>query len=383
MSTKVLIVCDSFKESLDASGVAQAIARGIGAADATARCTLMPFSDGGEGAIGVLEQAMVAGLISGGHRVACPTKDALGRPITAEYFRFTDRPAAWIELSAASGIHGIGPQDRNPKITSTFGTGLLIRHAIEHGAQEIILGIGGSATNDAGAGIIQALSGQLLDQNGAELPPGGLALSRLDKIKFPEGIEKINWRIACDVNNPLLGPHGASRTYGPQKGATAQDIDQLELALTHFAQKIEDTTKTSIASIPGGGAAGGTAAGLYGAFKAELISGFDLLGTMTNLKEKIKTCDYVFTAEGRIDRQSLHGKVPIAVAKLGKKYDKPVIGIAGSIEPPFALFAELGLTGLFSVQNGPMTLEDSKNNAAQLIEETAYRVWSLIKATAR
>lgn len=383
MSKRVLIVCDSFKESLNAAGVAQAIARGIGAADATARCTLMPFSDGGEGAIGVLEQAIAAGTLSGGHRVTCPTKDALGRPITASYFRFTDRPAAWIELSAASGIHLIEPQARNPKITSTYGTGLLIRHAIEHGAQEIILGIGGSATNDAGAGIIQAMGGQLLDQHGHELPHGGLALSELDKIKLPEGVKKINWRIACDVNNPLLGPNGASFIYGPQKGAHTQDIDQLERALTHFAQKVEDTTGVHIGSIPGGGAAGGTAAGLHGLLKAELISGFELLGTMTNLEEKIKTCDYVFTAEGRIDHQSLQGKVPISVAKLGKKHHKPVIGIAGSIQPPYNTYKEFGLTSVFSVQNGPMTLEDSKVNAARLIEETAYRVWSLIKTIVR
>ncbi len=176
MNKKVLIVCDSFKESLDATAVAKAIARGIGAADATAHCTLMPFSDGGEGAIAVLEQASAAGTISEGYRVACPTQDALGRPITAEYFRFTNRPAAWIELSAASGIHLIQPQARDPKITSTYGTGLLIRHAIEHGAQEIILGIGGSATNDAGTGIIQAIGVKLLDNNGYSLAPAGLAL---------------------------------------------------------------------------------------------------------------------------------------------------------------------------------------------------------------
>lgn len=383
MSKSVLIVCDSFKESLDAAGVAQAIARGIGAADATARCTPMPFSDGGEGAIGVLEQAVAAGTLKGGRRVACPTVDALGRPITAEYFRFTDRPAAWIELSAASGIHLIPAQDRDPKISSTYGTGLMIRHALEQGAQEIILGIGGSATNDAGAGIIQALGGQLLDLQGVELATGGLALSQLETIKPPTISTSIQWRIACDVNNPLLGPSGASRVYGPQKGGNPKDIEALEQALTHFAQKIEDSTKTPIADIAGGGAAGGTAAGLYGLFKAELISGFDLLATMTNLEEHIKTSDYVFTAEGRIDHQSLQGKVPISVAQLGQKHHKPVIGIAGSIEPPYNTYKKLGLTSLFSVQNGPMTLEDSKVNAAQLIEETAYRVWSLIKTLER
>ena len=381
MSKRVLIVCDSFKESLDATAVAQAIAHGIGAADATARCTLMPFSDGGEGAITVLEQAVVAGTVSGGQRVACPTQDALGRPITAEYFRFTLRPAAWIELSAASGIHLIEPPARDPKITSTYGTGLLIRHAIAHGAKEIILGVGGSATNDAGAGIIQALGGKLLDKNGRDLPPGGMALSHLHTIELPDGLEGINWRIACDVNNPLLGPNGASHTYGPQKGGSAQDIDQLEQALAHFAHKIQDHLAITVSDIPGGGAAGGTAAGLHGFFSATLISGFELLSTMTALEQQIEKSDILITAEGRIDHQSLTGKVPISVAKLGKKYQKPVIGIAGSIELPYISYKEVGLSSLFSIQNGPMSLEDSKNNATRLIEDTAYRIWSLIKTT--
>lgn len=381
MSKKVLIVCDSFKESLDATAVAKAIARGIGAADATARCTLMPFSDGGEGAIGVLEQAVAAGTISGGQRVACPTQDALGRAITAEYFRFTDRPVAWIELSAASGIHLIEPQVRDPKITSTYGTGLVIRHAIEQGAQEIILGIGGSATNDAGAGIIQAMGGKLLDKNGHDLSPGGAALSGLQTIELPTGLDHIKWRVACDVDNPLLGPHGASHTYGPQKGGAEKDIEALEESLTHFAQKIQQSTTTSIATIPGGGAAGGTAAGLYGAFNAELISGFKLLSTMTDLEAQIEQCDFIITAEGRIDHQSLTGKVPISVAKLGKKHNKPVVGIAGSIEPPYEKYKALGMSSLFSVQNGPMSLAESKHHAAELIEHTLFRVWSLIKAT--
>lgn len=380
MSTKVLIVCDSFKESLVASDVAKAIARGIGAADAAARCTLMPFSDGGEGAIEVLEQNLNTGSSPGGHRVTCSTQDALGRPISAEYFRFKQRPAAWIELSAASGIHLIEPNARDPKITSTYGTGLLIKQAIEQGATEIILGIGGSATNDAGAGIIQALGGKLLDKHGTELTRGGAALQGLAALVPPEGLHSIKWQIACDVNNPLVGVHGASHTYGPQKGASQNDIACLESALTHFAQKIKDTLGVSIETIAGGGAAGGTAAGLHGLFKAELISGFELLCKMTSLEEKIKACDVIITAEGRIDHQSLTGKVPISVAQLGKKHRKPVIGVAGSIEPPYQAYGKAGLSSLFSIQDGPMTLEDSKRNTARLIEDTLYRVWSLYKS---
>ena len=374
MSKRVLIVSDSFKESLSAQAVAQSIARGIGAADATARCTLMPFSDGGEGALEVLSQN------TEGHKVSGHTTDALGRPINAEYFKFEQKKTAWIELSQASGLHRIEPALRDPKITSTYGTGLLIKQALDGGAEEIILGIGGSATNDAGTGIVKALGGTFLDAQGNELPNGGLALSKLETIKCPERLKKIKWQIACDVSNPLLGPNGATYMYGPQKGAQPQDLEPLEQALQQFARVVKSSTGRPIDTVLGGGAAGGTAAGLFGLLNARLVSGFDLLADMTHLEEAIDQCDYVFTAEGRIDAQSIHGKVPIAVSAIAKKLNKPVIGIAGSIQGPFDQHHELGLTSLFSIQNGPMDLSESKLNSAELIQDTASRIWQLIKS---
>ena len=374
MSKRVLIVSDSFKESLSAQAVAQSIAHGIGAADATARCTLMPFSDGGEGALEVLSQN------TEGHKVSGHTTDALGRPINAEYFKFEQNKTAWIELSQASGLHRIEPALRDPKITSTYGTGLLIKQALDRGAEEIILGIGGSATNDAGTGIVKALGGTFLDAQGNELPNGGLALSKLETIKCPERLKKIKWQIACDVSNPLLGPNGATYMYGPQKGAQPQDLEPLEQALQQFARVVKSSTGKPIDTVPGGGAAGGTAAGLFGLLNARLVSGFDLLADMTHLEEAIDQCDYVFTAEGRIDAQSIHGKVPIAVSAIAKKLNKPVIGIAGSIQGPFDQHHELGLTSLFSIQNGPMDLSESKLNSAELIQDTASRIWQLIKS---
>ncbi len=374
MSKRVLIVSDSFKESLSAQAVAQSIARGIGAADATARCTLMPFSDGGEGALEVLSQN------TEGHKVSGHTTDALGRPINAEYFKFEQKKTAWIELSQASGLHRIEPALRDPKITSTYGTGLLIKQALDRGAEEIILGIGGSATNDAGTGIIKALGGTFLDAQGNELPNGGLALSKLETIKCPERLKKIKWHIACDVTNPLLGPDGATYIYGPQKGGQPQDLEPLEQALQQFARVVKSSTGRPIDIVQGGGAAGGTAAGLFGLLNARLVSGFDLLADMTHLEEAINQCDYVFTAEGRIDAQSIHGKVPIAVSAIAKKCNKPVIGIAGSIQGPFDQHHELGLTSLFSIQNGPMDLSESKLNSAELIQDTASRIWQLIKS---
>ncbi|MGB1411523.1 MAG: glycerate kinase, partial [Flavobacteriaceae bacterium] len=189
----------------------------------------------------------------------------------------------------------------------------------------------------------------------------------------------IKWKVACDVTNPLLGPNGASYTYGPQKGASDKDLEILESALAHFAQLVHKSTGHSIEQVKGGGAAGGTAAGLFGLLNAELISGFDLLGAMTGLEEKIKDCDYVFTAEGRIDAQSIHGKVPVAVAQMAKKFNKPVVGIAGSIQGPFDRHHALGLTSLFSIQNGPMDLDESKDKSAELIQDTASRIWRLIQ----
>jgi glycerate kinase len=374
MSKRILIVSDSFKESLSAQAVAQSIANGIGAADATARCTLMPFSDGGEGALEVLSQN------TEGHKVSGHTTDALGRPINAEYFKFEQKKTAWIELSQASGLHRIESALRDPKITSTYGTGLLIKQALDRGAEEIILGIGGSATNDAGTGIIKALGGKFLDAQGKELPNGGLALSKLETIKCPERLKKIKWHIACDVTNPLLGPNGATYIYGPQKGAQPQDLDPLEQALQQFARVVKQSTGRPIDTVPGGGAAGGTAAGLFGLLNTQLVSGFDLLANMAHLEEAINQCDYVFTAEGRIDAQSIHGKVPIAVSAIAKKFNKPVIGIAGSIQGPFDQHHELGLTSLFSIQNGPMDLSESKLNSAELIQDTASRIWQLIKS---
>jgi glycerate kinase len=375
MNPKVLVVCDSFKESLNADGVVEAIIQGIKQVDPYVICTPLPFSDGGEGALDVLDKNAL------GEKVKGQTIDAFGRPISADYFMFDGGLVAWIELSQASGIHLIEPRLRDPKLTSTYGTGLLIKQAIAQGAQEIILGIGGSATNDAGTGIIAALGGQFLDSNGDELPVGGAALSLLTQIILPQELKTIKWKVACDVINPLIGPEGATYTYGPQKGASQKDLETLENALYNFSKVVKHTTGKSIEKTPGGGAAGGTAAGLYGLLNAELVSGFELLGTMTNLEEKIKACDFIFTAEGRIDAQSVNGKVPIAVAEIAKKFKKPIVGIAGSIQGPFDLHYSLGLTSLFSIQNGPMDLNESKAKSAELIKDTAARIWQLIQHT--
>lgn len=367
---QILVVPDSFKESLSAKEVADAIARGIHSVDAEVTVKQLPFSDGGEGALDLLQNLFE------GELVTTSTIDAMGRSIKAPYFRFADRKAAWIELSQASGLAQIEVDRRNPMLASTYGTGLQIRHALDHGAEEIYLGIGGSATNDGGTGILSALGGLFSDAEGEMLLPGGGFLTELDHIDV-EAIPQFQLKVACDVGNPLLGKQGATAVYGPQKGMTPEMEPQLEAGLANFSKHIELLTQKSVAEVPGAGAAGGCAAGLHGLLGAELVSGFELLAELSHLEEQIAASDLIVTAEGRIDGQSLEGKLPVGVAKLAKKHHKPVVVLAGSIGEHLDPLYDLGIDAIFSIQSKPCTLEESMNSAAELLESTAQRVFRL------
>ena len=367
---QLLVVPDSFKESLSAKEVADAIARGIHSVDPEITVKQLPFSDGGEGALDLLQNLFA------GELVTTNTIDAMGRSIKAPYFRFADRKAAWIELSQASGLAQIEVDQRNPMLASTYGTGLQIRHALDHGAEEIYLGIGGSATNDGGTGILSALGGLFSDAEGEMLLPGGGFLTELDHIDV-EAIPQFQLKVACDVNNPLLGKQGATAVYGPQKGVTPEMEPPLEAGLTNFSKHIELLTQKSVAEVPGAGAAGGCAAGLHGLLGAELVSGFELLAELSQLEEQIAASDLIITAEGRIDGQSLEGKLPVGVAKLAKKHDKPVVVLAGSIGEHLDPLYALGIDAVFSIQSKPCTLEESISNASELLESTAQRVFKL------
>ncbi|MCH1595778.1 MAG: glycerate kinase [Flavobacteriaceae bacterium] len=367
---QLLVVPDSFKESLSAKEVADAIARGIHSVNPEITVKQLPFSDGGEGALDLLQNLFE------GELVTTSTIDAKGRSIKAPYFRFADRKAAWIELSQASGLAQIEVDQRNPMLASTYGTGLQIRHALDHGAEEIYLGIGGSATNDGGTGILSALGGLFSDAEGEMLLPGGGFLTELDHIDV-EAIPQFQLKVACDVNNPLLGKQGATAVYGPQKGVTPEMEPPLEAGLTNFSKHIELLTQKSVAEVPGAGAAGGCAAGLHGLLGAELVSGFELLAELSQLEEQIAASDLIITAEGRIDGQSLEGKLPVGVAKLAKKHDKPVVVLAGSIGEHLDPLYALGIDAVFSIQSKPCTLEESISNASELLESTAQRVFKL------
>ena len=372
---QILVVPDSFKESLSAKEVATAISKGIHSVDPKVFVRQLPFSDGGEGALDLLQNLFE------GELVTINTIDAIGRSIKSPYFRFADRKAAWIELSQASGLAQIEVDKRNPMLASTYGTGLQIRHALDNGAEEIYLGIGGSATNDGGTGILSALGGLFSDAEGEMLLPGGGFLTDLDHIDV-EAITQFKLKVACDVLNPLLGKQGATAVYGPQKGVTPEIEPQLEAGLANFSKHIELLTQKSVAEVPGAGAAGGCAAGLHGLLGAELVSGFELLAELSHLEEQIAASDLIITAEGRIDGQSLEGKLPVGVAKLAKKHKKPLIVLTGSMGEHLDPLYSLGINSIFSIQKGPCTLEESMNIASDLLKSTAERVFRLYQ-TAR
>ena len=362
---QILIIPDSFKESLTATEVARALYMGVHKVLPEAAINQIPFSDGGEGALEVLKKQ------AQGVFVSCQTENALGEKINAPYFLFEDQKSAWIELSQASGLAQIAPEKRDALNASTYGTGLQIKDAIARGCNTITLGLGGSATTDGGAGLFEALGGVLLDHKGAYLERGGLALKNLSSIILPKGLDGIYWKVACDVDNPLLGPSGAASVYGPQKGASALDVVQLDRALSQFATVIHHHFGRQITTLEGGGAAGGTAAGMYGFFNATLQSGFSLLSEMIGLEKQIKQSDLIITAEGKMDGQSLQGKLTGSVAHLGKKHNIPVVGIAGALEGPMDAFFNAGFAGVFSIQNGPLSLKDSMENAEILLSNTA------------
>jgi len=371
----IVIAPDSFKECLSATKVAAAISEGIRRVVPEAEITCIAFADGGEGTV----EALVAA--TSGKIVSAPSVDALNRPIQSFYGILGDGKTAVIEMAAASGIELLAPEERNPMITSTFGTGLLLKSAMEAGFTEIIIGIGGSATNDGGAGMAQALGFRLLDENDEPIGLGGGCLSqlhRIDSSNVHQNLQKVKITIASDVQNPLLGSSGATYIYGPQKGATPQMVETLEKNMNHFSEILLQEFGIDFSSIPGAGAAGGLGAGLMTFCKAEIIPGFELISSVTNLEKHIRNASLVITGEGKIDQQTAFGKTVSGVARLGQKYHVPVFALAGTVDEDLAELYKQGLTSAFSITNRPMNLEESKANAAQLIASISEQVMRLI-----
>ncbi|WP_094728936.1 glycerate kinase [Bifidobacterium hapali] len=373
--TRYVCAPDSFKESLTAMQAAQAMARGIRQAQPDAEIRLLPMADGGEGTAQALADA------TGGTMHTVTAHDPLGRSITTCYAMLGDGVTAVVETAAASGLGLLSREERNPRITSSYGTGELIEAALDAGATTIIVGLGGSATNDAGAGILEALGVRLLDANNRELAHGGAALTDLahiDTNNLDPRLAAVTIIAACDVTNPLTGPSGASAVFGPQKGACAEDVAVLDHALAHFAAVAERQLGITLANRQGGGAAGGIGATLLAFLHAEFKPGIDLVIERSGLNEATQWADVVFTGEGSIDFQTKFGKTPAGVAKTAKHYGKPVVAIAGHIGEGIGELYDCGIDAVFGIAPGAASLPDLLRNASANVERTAEQVTRLL-----
>jgi glycerate kinase len=368
---KIVIAPDSYKESLPACEVAQAIESGFREIFPDAQYVKVPVADGGEGTV----EAMIAathGTVKTS-RVTGP----LGEPVDAMWGISGDGLTAFIEMAAASGLALVPAAQRNPLLTTSRGTGELILHALEQGAKSIIIGIGGSATNDGGAGMVQALGARLSDANGKELTAGGgslISLNSIDIAGLDPRLAVCSLRVACDVTNPLTGDLGASRIFGPQKGATDAMIVELDASLAHYAEVIKKSLHIDVLNVPGAGAAGGMGAALMAFLGAELGRGIEIVTQALNLEEHIHDCSLVLTGEGRIDSQSIHGKVPVGVASVAKKYHKPVIGIAGCLTTDVGVVHQHGIDAVFSVLTQIGTLDEAFRSAFDNIQRASRNV---------
>ena len=373
--TKYVVAPDSFKESMTAKEVCDAMEKGIKEADSAAEVIKVPMADGGEGTVDSLVDA------TQGQRVIVEVTGPLGNKISAYYGILGNGTTAVIEMAKASGLEIVEKKKRNPMITTTFGTGELIRDALDHNVKEIIIGLGGSSTNDGGSGMAQALGAKLLDQNNHQIPFGGGNLDKLDKIdisNLDSRLHDVKIILASDVTNPLIGKDGASRVFGPQKGATPEMVEKLENNLQHYAKIVKRDLNKEVALVSGAGAAGGLGAGLIAFTTCEMRRGIDLAIEVTKLEEKIRDADYVFTGEGGTDFQTKFGKTPYGVAKLGKKYHKPVISLAGYLgEGIDSLYSE-GFTAIFGIIPGACDLSTALKNGPSNVARTTENIVRLL-----
>ncbi|HDS9358427.1 TPA: glycerate kinase [Enterobacter chengduensis] len=373
---KLVIAPDSWKESLTALEVATAIEDGFREVWPDAEYVKIPVADGGEGTV----DAMVAA--TSGERVVVEVTGPLGTRIPSFYGISGDKQSAFIEMAAASGLELVPASARNPLKTTSWGTGELIRHALDAGVNHIIIGIGGSATNDGGAGMVQALGAKLLNEQGLPLGYGGgelATLAQIDLSGLDPRLAECRIEVACDVSNPLTGPEGATAVFGPQKGATAEMVTALDGALGHYAKIIARDLDIDVLSLAGGGAAGGMGAALYAFCGATLRQGIEIVTDALRLDEQVADADIVITGEGRIDSQTIHGKVPVGVAKVAKRYNKPVIGIAGSLTADVGVVHDHGIDAVFSVLYSICTLEDALGNAQANLRMAARNIAAVLK----
>lgn len=372
---KIVVAPDSFKGSLSAKAVAKEIAAGIWDVVPDAQIYLMPVADGGEGTTECIMEAVGGNLFT--KEVAGP----MGNLVTGFFGILDNSNTAIIEVASASGLYLVPKENRNPLYASSYGTGELILAALDQGCREIFIGLGGSATNDAGAGILQALGARLLDSQGKEIGRGGIELSKLAEIDLThldQRLKQTKITVGCDVDNPLFGPNGASAIYGPQKGATPEMVEVLDQALENFAN-VAKKLNIDVACVPGAGAAGGIGAGLLLA-GATITSGIEKILELTGLEKVLAGgIDLIVTGEGEFNNQSFHGKVPIGVARVAKKYQVPVIVLTGGIGDEIEEAYRLGIDGIMSIAPKPVSIDQSIQNAAIYLKDTASRMIRLIQ----
>ncbi|OYQ65180.1 glycerate kinase [Aerococcus sp. 1KP-2016] len=378
MPLKFVVAPDSFKESCTALEACQAMAAGIRRVFPDAEIVEVPMADGGEGTTQALVDATAGRIIE--KEVTGP----LGDPVVADLGILGDGQTAVIEMASASGIHLVTKEDRNPLITSTYGTGQLIKECLDMGIQNIILGIGGSATNDGGSGMARALGIRFIDANGNDIPEGGGHLDQLDQIDLSDvhpGLAACEIAIASDVSNPLYGEHGASAVFGPQKGATPEMVQKLDKNLQHYDQIIQRDVHKNVGQIPGSGAAGGLGAGLLAFTNSHLETGIDLVIEYTGLKDKLQGADYCLTGEGQIDFQTKFGKTPYGIMKTAKAVDPniKVVAIAGSIGENIETLYEEGFDGVFGTIPKASDLQTLLQHGKENIQRTTESICRLIK----
>jgi glycerate 2-kinase len=373
---KIIIAPDSFKESLSAPEVAKCIEQGFREIFPDASYVVLPIADGGEGTV----NAMIAA--TAGNLRQIQVSGPLGRPVDGFYGVSSDGKTVFIEMAAASGLDLVKPEERNPLLTYSRGTGELILAALTEGVEEMIVGIGGSATNDGGAGMLQAIGVRLLDRNGQDIAPGGQGLGMLETIDYSaidSRLAACRIQVACDVHNPLTGPRGASAVFGPQKGATPEMVAELDANLAHFGKLLEKHTGRMIVDKPGAGAAGGMGAALMTLSGATLRPGIEIVIEAVRLEEAVVDADLVITGEGRLDGQTSGGKAPAGVAKVAVKYGVPVIGIGGSLGSDLKMDAMVDFSAMFAAVSKPCSLAEALSGAKENLQLISRNVAAAIR----
>ena len=368
---KILISPQEFKESLTGLEVANAIQEGINKADSKIKTNLVPVADGGDGTL----QTMVD--VTGGEIITETVRDPLGRNIDSVWGKLGDDSSAVIEMAKASGLALLNENEKSATLTSTYGTGQLFKFALDQGIDNFIIGIGGSATNDGGAGFVSALGAKLYDENGKEVESNGISLSSIrdiDMSNFDKRVKNTSVRVACDVTNPLCGNEGASAIFGPQKGANPEEVNLLDKNLLHWASLIKDQLGKDILNVPGAGAAGGLGAGLMAFTDAELSIGANIVLDSLNYDEHLRDVDLVIVGEGSTDKSTQFNKSPVAVAMRAKKLGIPVICLSGSIGEGYSESRDLGISSFFSIVSGPTELKYAIENAHELIVKSTEEI---------